>query len=149
MAASEVALDLVVTTGYRSGRTTQTGRGLLALVCDLSSCGGWKTGCLLNAPLLPDPWVWHPRIQPRRKRSFLLETFVSVTQTGGPEGHPDWSAGREHPVLLPMRGAWSPRPRLRRSETSERRVPVLRPGVHVTEDWWLRCRNCCRDCKRC
>ena len=88
MAASGVALDLVVTSGNRPGRTTQTGRGPLALVCDLLSCGGWKTGYLLTATLLPDPWVWHPRTQPRRKQSLLLETFVGISQTGEPEGHP-------------------------------------------------------------
>ena len=26
----------------------------------LSFCGDWKMGCLLNVPLLPGPWVWHP-----------------------------------------------------------------------------------------
>ena len=52
MAASEVVLDVVVTEDFRTGRTTQTGRGPLALVCDLSSCSGWKTSCLMNAPLL-------------------------------------------------------------------------------------------------
>ena len=72
---------------------------------------------------------------------FVLETFVGVTQIGGPEGHPDRRAGRELPVLLPIRGAWSPRPRLRRLETSEHSLPILRLGVHVTKDWWLRCRN--------
>ena len=35
---------------------------------------------------------------------FGLETFVGVTQMGGPKGHPDWRAGRELPVLLPIRG---------------------------------------------
>ena len=71
---------------------------------------------------------------------FGLEMFVGVTQTGGPEGHPDLSAGRELPVLLPIRGAWSPRPRLRRLETSEHSLPILRLGVSVTKDGWLRCR---------
>ena len=36
-------------------------------------------------------------------------------------------------MLLPMRGAWSPRPRLRRLETSEHSLPVLRLGVRVTK----------------
>ena len=55
---------------------------------------------------------------------FGLEKFVGVTQTDRPEGRPNWSAGRELPVLLPIRGAWSPRPRLRRSETSEHSLPI-------------------------
>ena len=63
---------------------------------------------------------------------FGLETFVCVTQTGRPKGRPDWSAGRELTMLLPIRGAWSPRPRLRRSETSEHSLPILRLGVSVT-----------------
>ena len=45
---------------------------------DLSSHGDWKTGCSLNVPLLPGPWVWCPWTQPR--------TFVGVSQRSGPYG---------------------------------------------------------------
>ena len=53
----------------------------------LSSCGSCKTGCFLNAPLLPGPWFWLPWTQPGRKLSFLPETFAGVSQLDDPEGH--------------------------------------------------------------
>ena len=62
--------------------------------------------------------------------SSLRHLSVSLRNVN-PKDILHWSAGREHPVLLPMRGASSPRPRLRRSETSEHSLPVLRLGVRV------------------
>ena len=115
VAASKVALDLIVTTGNRPGRTTQTGGGLLALVGGLSSCDGRNTGCFLCLTP-PWSWVWHPKIWPWDVCQFHSD--------GWTQRMPWLGCWRELSVLLPIRGAWSPRSRLKRSETSEHSLPI-------------------------
>ena len=63
----------------------------------LSSCGGLKTGCLQNAPLLPGPRVWCPSTRPK--------TFADASQLGGPKGHLELECSEGPPFALPWQGS--------------------------------------------